>query len=55
MVPLNVPELRRIAGFLGKYDLKSTVTQLGGLLTAPALQADTIRREIGSALEKGQI
>ena len=45
MVPLNAPELKRIAGFLGKYDLKSTVTQLGGLLTAPALQANTIRIE----------
>ncbi|QUL99295.1 MAG: hypothetical protein IMF26_04360 [Candidatus Fermentithermobacillus carboniphilus] len=45
MIPLNAPELKRIAGFLHKYDLKSTVTQLGGLLTAPALQADTIRIE----------
>lgn len=46
MVPLNAPELKRIAGLLGEYDLESTVTQLGGLLTAPALQANTIRIEI---------
>lgn len=45
MIPLNSPELKRITGFLKKYDLKSTVTQLGGLLTAPALQANTIRIE----------
>ncbi len=45
MIPLNAPELKRIAGFLHKYDLKSTVTQLGGLLTVPALQANTIRIE----------
>ncbi len=45
MVPLNSPELNHIAEFLGKYDLKSTVSQLGGLLTAPALQANTIRIE----------
>lgn len=45
MVPLNAPELKRIAGLLVKYDLKSTVTQLGGLLTAPELQANTIRIE----------
>jgi hypothetical protein len=45
MIPLNSPELNRIAGFLGKYDLKSTVTQIAGLLTVPTLQANTIRIE----------
>ena len=45
MVPLNAPELRRLAGFLRKYDLKSTVTQLCGLLTVPPLQANTVRIE----------
>jgi len=45
MVPLNAPELKRIGRILGKYDLNSTVTQLGGLLTAPALQANTLRIE----------
>jgi len=45
MIPLNGPELKRVAKSLEKYDLKSTVTQLGGLLTAPALQANTIRIE----------
>lgn len=45
MVPLGSPELEQIAKFLEKYDLKSTVTQLAGLLTAPSLQANTIRIE----------
>lgn len=45
MVPLNASELKPTARFLRKYDLKSTVTQLSGLLTAPALQANTIRIE----------
>jgi hypothetical protein len=45
MVPLNASELKPTARFLRKYDLKSTVTQLSGLLTVPALQANTIRIE----------
>ncbi len=45
MVPLNTPELKCIIGSLKKYELKSTVIQLGGLLTAPTLQANTIRIE----------
>ena len=45
MVPLNASELKPTARFLRKYDLKSTVTQLSGLLATPALQANTIRIE----------
>ena len=45
MVPLNASELKPTARFLRKYDLRSTVTQLSGLLTMPALQANTIRIE----------
>ena len=40
------PEFKRIAKLLKRYDLKSTVTQLSGLLTVPSLQANTIRIEI---------
>ncbi len=46
MIQLASPELVRLAGFLGKYDIKSTVSQLSGLLTAPTLQANTLRIEI---------
>ena len=45
MVSLNAPNLTRLAKFLEKYNLRSTVTQLAGLLTAPSLQANTIRIE----------
>jgi hypothetical protein len=45
MILLDNAELKRISVFLGKHDPKSTVTQLGGLLTVPALQANTIRIE----------
>jgi hypothetical protein len=45
MVSLNAPELKRISRLLGKHDLQSTVAQLGGLLTVPTLQANTIRIE----------
>lgn len=45
MIPLDSPELKRLANFLEKYDLRSTVTQLAGLLTIPSLQANTIRIE----------
>ncbi len=46
MVHLSSPELDKITKFLGKYDLKSTVSKLAGLLTAPSFQANTIRIEI---------
>ena len=45
MVPLNAPKLTRLATFLEKYDFRSTVTQLAGLLTVPSLQANAIRIE----------
>ena len=45
MVPLNSPELDRLAKFLAKYNFRSSVTQLAGLLTVPSLQANTIRIE----------
>lgn len=45
MVQLNSPELKRLSEFLGKYDLRSTVAQLAGLLTVPSLQANTLRIE----------
>ena len=45
MVSLNASELRRTAASLEKYDAKSAIAQLGGLLTAPELQANTIRLE----------
>ena len=37
MIPLSSPALERLSDFLGKYDLRSTVTQLAGLLTVPIL------------------
>ena len=46
MLSLNSPELKLITKLLGKYDLRSTVTQLSALLTVPVLQANTIRIEI---------
>ena len=46
MISLKSAELKRISKVLKKYDLKSTVTQLSGLLTAPNLQANTVRIEI---------
>ena len=46
MIHLASPDLERLAGFLGKYDIKSTVSQLSGLLTVPTLQANTFRIEI---------
>ncbi len=45
MIPLSSPELTSIAKFLEKYDLKSTISKLAGLLTSPELQANTIRIE----------
>ena len=45
MVPLNIPQLTGIVGSLRKCDSKSTVSKLAGLLTAPELQANTIRIE----------
>lgn len=45
MVPLDSPELENLVRFLVKYDPKATVAQLSGLLTVPALQANTIRIE----------
>ena len=48
MVPLDNPQLKRIVGFLGKCDSKSTVTKLAGLLTAPEPQANAIRPPLGS-------
>jgi hypothetical protein len=45
MIPLNSPELSRISKFLGKYEFRSTVSQLAALLTLPSLQANTVRIE----------
>jgi len=45
MVPLAASELHRTAGRLRTYDPRSAIAQLGGLLTLPALQANTIRVE----------
>ncbi len=45
MVPLDIPQLTSIVGSLRKCDSKSTVSKLAGLLTAPELQANTIRIE----------
>lgn len=45
MIPLGSPELARIAGHLEKYDARTTISQLAGLLTAPPLQANTVRIE----------
>lgn len=45
MIALAAPELSRLATFLQKYDPKSTVAQLAGLLTVPALLANTLRIE----------
>lgn len=46
MIPLNSPELERIAGFLGKYEKSSSICYLAGLLTAPQLQANNLRLEV---------
>ena len=45
MIQLNSPELERLAKFLEKYDFRSTLTKLAGLLTVPSLQANTLRLE----------
>ena len=45
MVTLNDPALQRIVGSLRKYDSKSTVTKLAGLLIVPRLQANAMRLE----------
>ena len=45
MADLNLQELHRLKNRLKKYDLESTLTLLAGLLTIPALQANTIRLE----------
>ena len=45
MIPLDAPELRRIARCMGRRDPQATVTMLAGLLTVPTLQANTIRLE----------
>lgn len=45
MVPLAASELHSISGRLRTYDPKSAIARLGGLLTVPALQANTIRIE----------
>lgn len=46
MIPLNSSELIDLADKLKKFNLKSTITQIGGLLTAPELQANTVRIEL---------
>lgn len=46
MIPLGSEELARLAKFLEKYDLKSTISVLAGLLTVPQLQGNTLRIEI---------
>jgi len=45
MIPLNAPELGRIASLLAEYDPKSTLALTAGLLTEPTLHANTIRIE----------
>lgn len=45
MVTLAATELHRISGRLRTCDPKSAIARLGGLLTVPALQANTIRIE----------
>lgn len=45
MVPLAASELHRISGCLRTCDPKSAIARLGGLLTVPALQANTTRIE----------
>ena len=45
MILLNASELKRTAASLEEYYAKSAVAQLGGLLTAPELQANTSRLE----------
>ncbi len=45
MIPLAAPELQPVANLLRRYELRSTLTRLGGLLTVPNLQANTIRIE----------
>ena len=45
MIPINSPELRQLAKSLRKYESKTTVARLAGLLTVPSLQANTFRLE----------
>jgi len=45
MIPLNAPVFNKLAAILDNYDRKSTISILAGLLTVPALQANTIRIE----------
>lgn len=46
MFSLKSPELNRIGSFLAKYDLKSAISNLSGLLTVPSLHANTLRLEV---------
>ena len=45
MIKLNSPELRTLATELKKYEFRTTVAHLAGLLTVPSLNANTIRLE----------
>ena len=45
MIAINSPELRQLAMSLSKYDSKTTIARLAGLLTVPSLQANTFRLE----------
>lgn len=45
MIPLSSKDLKKISKFLKKYDRKSTISQLAGLLTDPKLQANSLRIE----------
>lgn len=46
MVPLDASELGRISQLLERYERKSAVTRLSGLLTVPSLQANSVRIEV---------
>ena len=47
MADLDLGDLHHLKDPLEEYGLKSTLTLLAGLLTIPALQANTIRLEVG--------
>lgn len=46
MVPITSSETAQLSSLLSKYEPRSTITRSAGLLTAPHLQANTIRLEI---------
>lgn len=46
MIRISLPETEKLARVLGGYAPRATITRAAGLLTAPSLQANTLRLEL---------